>query len=227
MDGKEPATKDCPELLTLKEAAKLLGVSPRWLQDRAEDYGAIKVCRNLKFFKDIVGKTVGEIIGLLSAHLLKEWQEHEATEQAAFKVYLASERAKRKEERANRILNAECQRAVLFLAQQRKAQCEAPTRDGTPCKLPVVKKDTGTGVAGAEKPRFNYTNFRRCWQHQGVHPDVKCSPLPQTPRPKRSNWTTEMKAAASERAWKGNRDYQERLRRELSGRKTETGKEPV
>jgi hypothetical protein len=46
---------DFPELLTLKEAARVLRVSPRWLSNRAEEYGGTRAFgRPVKFFKDLI-----------------------------------------------------------------------------------------------------------------------------------------------------------------------------
>lgn len=53
MDSKEPI-RDRPELLSLPEPAKLLGMSPQQLLKRAAVYGAIRVGNSLKFFNALV-----------------------------------------------------------------------------------------------------------------------------------------------------------------------------
>lgn len=245
VEAVEKAKRDCPELITCKEAAKLIGVPPWWLRKRADDYGAVLVGHSLMLFKDIVGKTVGQIIALLSARLIEERQQCQAVLQTSIdrrlQTYRQMKRDEARQERSNRALERKIKRLredpsltefwrgqeAIDCASPTESRCGAPTRNGTPCNLPVVTKDSGTGTAGAIEPRFTYTDFKSCRWHQGTHPDAKCSPLPQTPKPKRSNWTPEMRAAAGERTWKAQQDYRERLLRSLREGKAEGQKQEI
>ena len=78
---KEP--REDLELISLREAARLLRMSCDRLRKRAEDYGAIRVGNEFKFFKAIVGSTVLQIIGLLRDRLVEEWRQYKEAQAQA------------------------------------------------------------------------------------------------------------------------------------------------
>lgn len=223
LGGGREATKGCPELLSLVEAAKLLGVPPHWLKDRAEDYGVIRVRGKLRFFREIVGSTVVQIVDLLKVRLIEEWREYEQTQNREWEAKLAAANQLRRDEEQRKVA-----RVSELLSYNRK--CGATTKKGTPCPHSAFRDTDFCWLhrkAGPELPRPSkhrgpcgaltksgtlcqldtvtettgsggYTNLKRCQHHQGVHPDLTFTPLPPK---KRSRWTPEMREAARERAW--------------------------
>jgi len=147
---KEP--REDLELISLREAARLLRMSCDRLRKRAEDYGAIRVGNEFKFFKAIVGSTVLQIIGLLRDRLVEEWRQYkEAKAQAPAPISHRCRGITAKGVQCCRgtvggklvCRSHQYQESAILMGERfkhpLKPKCQATAAKGTPCPRPVFR----------------------------------------------------------------------------------------